>query len=401
MEIKLIRQKREPLADTGPWVPKAAPFLFSFILGNLFLAIFSLQACNPSKASQLKLSLDYAGEFPIPQLQISPRDFYAVDQELWEQAFRVYVGDSLPSGEMADYPVLGSYLWEEGTFSFRPRFPWRPEQDYIAFFDPQKIGRALKQQSSLSQVFQFLPPRDDSRASILSVSPSLDSLPANTLRLYLYFDSPMREDSVYRYVKLLDEKGERIPQAFVEVIPPLFDPAAQRLTLIFHPGRVKQGIEFGERMGPVLEANRSYSLLVDTSWRDQRGRYLATHKPFHFVTTRADRISPVPANWTFESVPQIGSQEILELNFGDHLDEVLVRRMIHLVDEHSRPIPGETEASSSTWRFVPTGPWKAGKYRIIIDPQLEDLAGNRPGRLFDSKEKKGEEKEWYIPLELE
>jgi hypothetical protein len=33
--------------------------------------------------------------------------------------------------------------------------------------------------------------------------------------------------------------------------------------------------------------------------------------------------------------------------------------------------------------FTPNAPWNAAPYRLVIDERLEDLAGNRPGLLFD------------------
>ena len=390
-------QKRESFADTGPWVPGVTPFLFSLCL------LLFLVGCRSSHPPEVKLALGYEDDFPLPHLQLSPRDFQTHPQKAWEEAFRVYVGDSLPAGEMIDYPVLGSYLWKKGTFSFRPRFPWRQEQDYFAHFDPHILTEpgGDNQEARQSLHFRFSPPRDTSHARVLSISPQVDSIPANALRLYLYFDAPMREDSVYQHVKLLDENGKEIPQAFVEVYPPLFDPSGQRLTLIFHPGRVKQGIEFGERIGPVLEAERSYSLLLDTSWQDRRGRFLAGHKPYQFVTTAADRSSPDPGNWEIEEKPRVGSKDVIQLGFDEALDAILASRMIQMLDENAKAISGAAEAENMSWRFVPQDSWKAGKYQIIVYPELEDLAGNRHGRLFDSKEKKGEEKEWLISFELE
>src|SRR6056297_2721466 len=40
--------------------------------------------------------------------------------------------------------------------------------------------------------------------------------------------------------------------------------------------------------------------------------------------------------------------------------------------------PGER-----VWTFTPSQPWQAGPHRLAIDHRLEDLAGNRPGALFD------------------
>jgi hypothetical protein len=35
------------------------------------------------------------------------------------------------------------------------------------------------------------------------------------------------------------------------------------------------------------------------------------------------------------------------------------------------------------WSFVPSQPWRADRYEIVVDPRLEDLAGNSLAWLFD------------------
>ena len=37
----------------------------------------------------------------------------------------------------------------------------------------------------------------------------------------------------------------------------------------------------------------------------------------------------------------------------------------------------------SIWSFVPEKPWAAGRYSLVIDTTLEDLAGNSIGRPFE------------------
>jgi hypothetical protein len=35
------------------------------------------------------------------------------------------------------------------------------------------------------------------------------------------------------------------------------------------------------------------------------------------------------------------------------------------------------------WELTPSRPWPAGRYAIVVDPVLEDLAGNNLRRPFD------------------
>jgi hypothetical protein len=40
-------------------------------------------------------------------------------------------------------------------------------------------------------------------------------------------------------------------------------------------------------------------------------------------------------------------------------------------------------AGEQSWSFVPDTPWAPGPHRILIDPVLEDIAGNSVVRIFD------------------
>jgi len=50
-------------------------------------------------------------------------------------------------------------------------------------------------------------------------------------------------------------------------------------------------------------------------------------------------------------------------------------------------VEGVASASENETRFLftPREPWSPGSYRLFVDPDIEDLAGNKPGRLFDEE----------------
>ena len=50
---------------------------------------------------------------------------------------------------------------------------------------------------------------------------------------------------------------------FLELDEELWSPDGTRFTLIFDPGRIKRGLKPREEVGPVLEAGKSYSLVID------------------------------------------------------------------------------------------------------------------------------------------
>ena len=65
-------------------------------------------------------------------------------------------------------------------------------------------------------------------------------------------------------------------------------PIGRGSRVFFDPGRVKDGILPNKQMGPVLEAGRTYTLLVREDWQDTNGLPLKEHLP-PFVPGRAGR----------------------------------------------------------------------------------------------------------------
>jgi hypothetical protein len=218
----------------------------------------------------------------------------------------------------------------------------------------------------------------------VAVDPSSDSLPENLLRWYLTFSAPMFPGRALEFVRLLDENGREVSGAFLDLSEELWDPSARRLTLLFDPGRVKQGIRTNLETGRPLRAGRRYQLRVDRGWPDAAGVPLEKGVEKLFVATDADRSGPNPAAWEIIP-PPAGGQAALVINLGDPVDHALGERLVAVQDERGRPVEGEATLAEGDrrWRFVPAKAWAPGRYAILVSPELEDVAGNRPGRPFD------------------
>ncbi|MEM9640128.1 MAG: hypothetical protein AAGA19_01405 [Pseudomonadota bacterium] len=56
-----------------------------------------------------------------------------------------------------------------------------------------------------------------------------------------------------------------------------------------------------------------------------------------------------------------------------------------MLDATGAVVPGSIAlgAGEARWHFTPRAAWWSEAYSLVIDERLEDLAGNRPGRLFD------------------
>lgn len=283
----------------------------------------------------------------------------------------VYVGD--PG---TDQPaVLGTCSLDDDGLHFQPRFPFVTGLRYTARLDLGDGGR-------LEHGFVVGAPEGPPPA-VVGVFPSGDTLPENALRLYVHFSQAMETRAAQRHVHLLDDHGAEVPLAFVEIEHGLWDPEQTRLTLLFHPGRVKRGIAPGERLGAPLQAGRSYRLVVDGAMADVAGRPLAMPFEKTFAAAAADRASPQAEEMRVH--PPHEASEPLVVDLPEPLDAALLQRLVWVEDARGGRIEGtiEVSAGETRWSFRSRSGWITGDYAVRMHPALEDRAGNRFDRLFD------------------
>jgi hypothetical protein len=145
----------------------------------------------------------------------------------------------------ADTPMLGTYSRDGDALVFRPRFPLAAGVAYRAVFP----GGALV-------VGATAKPAPNAR--IEHVYPSANVLPANELKLYIYFSAPMSRGEAWQHIHLMDrDSGKPVPLAFLELDQELWDPGNRRLTVLFDPGRIKRGLVPTNEIGPpIVEGKR-------------------------------------------------------------------------------------------------------------------------------------------------
>lgn len=275
-------------------------------------------------------------------------------------------------------PMLGRYEVRGGVLCFTPDYPLLPGRRYRACFGETVEIFAVP-------LPEALPP------AVTRVYPSAQALPENLLRFYVYFSAPMREEEALQHLRLLDERGEEVPGAFLDPHEELWDPGRTRLTLLLDPGRVKTGLGAHEKLGRALRAGRSYRLLIDSGWRDARGEpsRVAFEKPFQVVAAAVRALEV--ARWQVEA-PTAGSTEPLRLRFPAPLDHALLGLCLRVrrpggagAPAEGSEVPGraEGEGAETGWRFTPAAPWLAGAYSVEVDARLEDVAGNNLRGPFD------------------
>ena len=301
--------------------------------------------------------------------------------EQWVALFSVRV-DKGGGAESSDRPaLLGEYRFKDNVLRFEPRFPLMRGLRYRAVFDPSRLGATGE-----PVVAEFVIPKPAAGPPTVveHVYPSTNKLPENQLKFYLHFSAPMSRGEAYRHIHLLQASGKEVDLPFLELDEELWDPQGKRFTLFFDPGRIKRGLKPREEVGPSLEEGKSYTLVIDAAWADATGNSLkeSYRKPFQ-VGAPDDQLLE-PKNWKVQA-PAAGTEQPLTVDFPRPLDHALIERMLWITDAADGRVPGKVTVSAeeTRWQFTPEQPWQNGKYYLVAQTALEDLAGNSIGRPFE------------------
>lgn len=353
---------------------------------------------------EIRLAGDAARPSAVEVTGLSPSQMAAVgrlaaDDVRWAEYFTVHV-----AGEEADAAgpaVLGTYSLTQMGIRFTPRYALRSGMAYRATARlPSSAGGVLTKEFRLPEP----PPGEPTK--VVSIYPSAAVLPENQLRFYIHFSAPISEGEAYQHVKLLRDDGREITRAFLEIGEELWDGTGTRLTLLFDPGRVKQGLKPREEFGPVLEAGRGYRLVVNKNWHDARGQPLVSGFEKAFKAGPMIEAAVDVKQWQI-AAPRSGTRAALTLVFPRPLDRALLHRMIGVVDAGGRAIDGEITVSDQErrWEFRPAEAWKTGKLELVVDTALEDSAGNNLARpfevdVFDEVDKSAAPEYVRLPFEI-
>ena len=303
----------------------------------------------------------------------------------WQKLFAVYA-DSANSRTGSNLPpMLGNYRIADARVQFQPAFPLESGVTYRAVFRPA----ALPEPSSLRapeivSTYHLPAPRHKSPTVVTQIYPTANVLPANLLKFYVHFSSPMSRGHIYDHIKLVNDSDQPVELPFLEIDQELWNPEMTRLTLLIDPGRIKRGVQPLEEIGPVLTTNRSYTLLIQRDWQDADGVLLKHSYRKQFKVGPAIREPLDTAVWHI-SPPRGRSRDSLRVRFPRPLDHALALRMIRVLDSDDHPVSGEARlgAAEREWLFTPQRPWHGGRHRIVVDTTIEDLAGNNIGKPFE------------------
>jgi hypothetical protein len=341
------------------------------------LAIACLIACLLTKSAVAQSSsivlwrADEPGvreRFEVRTDPVAAERIAASEVDTYGELFPVYVDDG---GERAPLNLFGDYELSDTGLIFYPRYPLRPSLTYVASL---RLG---DDREPIVAKFTIPKKRHHRITEIAGVHPSTDVLPENQLKFYLHFSQPMSRGEAYVRVHLFKTGTGEIAYPFLELGEELWDPGRRRFTLFFDPGRVKRGLKPREEVGPALEESGTYRLVIDQDWKDANGQSLRMSFIKSFRVGPPDYDQPDPTAWRIEP-PRSATREPLVVVLDESLDHGMLNRVITVMGEGDQLVTGAIEVSDNEtrWSFRPDSSWVARSYELVVQTNIEDLAGN-------------------------
>jgi hypothetical protein len=275
----------------------------------------------------------------------------------------------------ADFPGMAGRLARDGEdVCFVPRFPFADGTSYTVAVAGATVAVLTRPR-----------PERPAVTEVLAIYPTADQVPRNLLRFYIWFSAPMSEGYAARHVRLVEAAGGApLTGALLPATAELWSGDRRRLTVLLDPARIKRGLVAHREIGYPLRRGGSFRLVVDDGFSDVLGRPLRAAASRRYAVGEDERRLVDPGAWAL-SAPAAGTREPLEVRFGRPLDHGLLRRCLHVTGPDGAPVAGlpEPGPQERSWQLAPRQPWRPGPHQLIVDPVLEDLAGNAVSHVFD------------------
>ena len=274
-------------------------------------------------------------------------------------------------------PLYGSRTVEARQLIFQPRFPLKPGLEYSA----QLALDSTVLSTNLTSPIESSPPKP---AAVTAIYPSGERLPQNLLRIYIHFSQPMSRGDSYTHIELQDSDGNRVKSPFLELPQELWDPQQLRFSLMFDPGRIKKELSPRRDLGPPLRPGKSYTLVVNDTWRDAQRNQLAEVARKTFLVDPPLETQLELQNWNFDFPIHAGQRSPLKIQFDRPMNRGMLFEAIR-IKTIGREVTGTIEVLDQEYgcEFTPEKPWQASEYAVVFDSEIEDIAGNRLSRPFE------------------
>lgn len=270
--------------------------------------------------------------------------------------------------------ILGEFTSKGERKTFTPVVPFTGGETYEIIKNDK-----LYLEFSIVETMRIVSPK------LSEVYPKLNVLPENLLKMYFVFNTPMQQSqSTLKFIKVFERESGREVDIFLHLENELWNTDHTELTLWLDPGRIKKDLIPNKEKGIPLREGKHYEILIDSTLQSQDGIKLDKTYAKRFSVGKRDQKSPTINNNNI-TPPEASTGQGLGIRFSESLDYLLIPDMIRVYDAESKLIEGDflTSKKATNTLFIPKKPWKKGRYEIVINSQLEDLAGNNFNRLFD------------------
>jgi hypothetical protein len=291
----------------------------------------------------------------------------------WENTAAVRVRPC-PAVDVDGLPPMSGRLVRDGDdVCFVPRFAFVEGTTYLVEVGGDVVAVLVRPR-----------PNHSTTTEVLGIYPTASEVPRNLLRFYVWFSAPMSEGEAAEHVRLVDHAGDEMVGALFPTDHELWDRERRRLTILLDPARIKRGLVGHRQSGYPLSPGMSCRLEVDGAFRDARGVALRTPAHRRYRVGGEERRRVEPENWVL-TTPARGSLDPFGLEFDRPLDHGLLSRCLHVVGPGGRTVDGTRTIGPEerSWRLTPHEPWTPESHQLVVDPVLEDLAGNSVSRVFD------------------
>jgi hypothetical protein len=275
---------------------------------------------------------------------------------------------------VGDLPPMAGRLVRDGEdFCFVPRFAFVAGATY-----------AIAVEGVTEDVLVRPRPDRPATSEVLDIRPTATEVPRNLLRFYILFSAPMSEGCAAGHVRLVDDAGETMLGALLPTEHELWDGSRRRLTVLLDPARIKRGLVTHRQTGYPLQSGRSFRLVVDDGFRDALGIPLRAQAERRYEVGDEERRRVDPDGWVLTDL-RASTMQPLHVAFDRSLDHGLLARCLRVVGPDGGPVDGTPEIGPQerSWQLVPRQPWAPASHQLVVDPILEDLAGNSVSRVFD------------------
>jgi hypothetical protein len=284
---------------------------------------------------------------------------------------RVFPGKAATAGGLP--PMAGRLVPDGAGLCFVPRFAFLDGTAYTVTVDGTTAAILVRARPGQVAV-----------TKVADIRPTAAEVPCNLLRLYVWFSAPMSEGCAAVYVRLARDDGGPITGALLPTEHELWDASRRRLTVLLDPARIKRGLVGHQEAGYPLRAGEPFRLIVGSGFRDARGLPLRAPAQRRYHVGGEERRHVDPGTWVL-TVPPAGTSEPLRVTFDRPLDHGLLTRCLRESGPGDQPVDGTVRIGhgEQSWQLAPHQAWGPGSHQLIVDPVLEDLAGNSVSRVFD------------------